>query len=108
MMQIEGTLTHWQDDRGFGFIQPTEGGDHVFVHIKAFKSLRGSPALNQQVLFQVETTAQGKKRAVNVLPKQVVPSQANGDAAPVGPVLWGLASGLALCCAILCLWVAQR
>jgi len=107
-MQIEGTLTHWQDDRGFGFIQPAEGGDHVFVHIKAFKSLRGSPALNQQVLFQVETTAQGKKRAVNVLPKQGVPSQAHGDATSVGPVLWCLASGLALCGAVLWLWVAQR
>ncbi len=107
-MQIEGTLTHWQDDRGFGFIQPIEGGEHVFVHIKAFKSLRGSPALNQQVLFQVETTAQGKKRAVNVLPKQVASSQPHVETASVGSVLWGLASGLALCGAVLWFWVAQR
>jgi cold shock CspA family protein len=63
----EGVLTHWQADRGFGFIQPIEGGDHVFVHIRAFKSLSGGPSLNQRVLFQVKTTDQGKRRAVNVL-----------------------------------------
>ena len=107
-MQIEGTLTHWQDDRGFGFIQPIEGGEHVFVHIKAFKSLRGTPALNQQVLFQVETTAQGKKRAVNVLPKHGGTSQTSADSAPVGTALWGLVSGLALCGTCLVLWVALR
>ena len=35
-MQSTGTLKSWNDDRGFGFIEPTHGGQEIFVHIKAF------------------------------------------------------------------------
>ncbi len=35
-MRIEGTLKKWNDERGFGFIQPTHGGQEVFVHISSF------------------------------------------------------------------------
>lgn len=96
MVQIEGTLTHWQDDRGFGFIQPSDHSEHVFVHIKAFKSPSRRPQLNQQVLFQVETTVEGKKRAINVLPKQVALSLLPSDKPFLWPALWGLAAGIGL------------
>ena len=29
-MRFEGTLAQWEDDRGFGFIQPTQGGQELF------------------------------------------------------------------------------
>jgi len=29
-MRIEGTLTKWNDDRGFGFITPTQGGSDKY------------------------------------------------------------------------------
>ena len=35
-MRFEGTLAQWNDDRGFGFILPTEGGQTLFAHISAF------------------------------------------------------------------------
>ena len=44
-MRFEGTLKSWNDDRGFGFIDPSLGGDQVFVHIKAFSKRNGRPAL---------------------------------------------------------------
>ena len=36
LMQFTGTLQSWNDDRGFGFIEATQGGQEIFVHIKAF------------------------------------------------------------------------
>ena len=35
-MRIDGTLAKWNDDRGFGFITPNQGGPEVFAHISAF------------------------------------------------------------------------
>jgi len=35
-MRFEGTLSKWNDDRGFGFITPTQGGQEIFVHISKF------------------------------------------------------------------------
>ncbi len=66
-MRFEGTLTTWNDDRGFGFITPAQGGQEVFVHIKAFQRLNGGrPQVGQRVSFEVETSPEGKKRACRV------------------------------------------
>lgn len=99
-MQHQGTLTSWNDDRGFGFIQPTAGGEPVFVHIKAFVGTKGRPNLNQRLVFEVQTTAQGKKRAANVQ----LAAFATGPAKPrqparkrnAGPAEWGTASRWAI------------
>ena len=62
-MRFEGTLKTWNDERGFGFIEPTNGGQEIFVHIKSFPSGTGRPTLGIQVSFEVELGPQGKKRA---------------------------------------------
>ena len=67
-MRFDGSLKSWNDERGFGFIQPDQGGDEIFVHIKAIANLSGRPALAQRLSFEVELGPQGKKRATNVLP----------------------------------------
>jgi len=66
-MRIEGTLTKWNDNRGFGFITPTQGGTEIFVHISAFPKDGRRPAVGEQLTFEVETDAAGKKRAKNLL-----------------------------------------
>jgi len=73
-MRFEGTITTWNDDRGFGFITPTQGGQEIFVHIKAFVSRSGRPQVNQLVTFEVELGPQGKKRAKNITPFRTVAS----------------------------------
>ena len=40
-MRIKGILRSWNDERGFGFIAPIQGGQEVFVHIKAFGARNG-------------------------------------------------------------------
>lgn len=62
-MRFTGTLTTWHDDRGFGFIAPTQGGQEVFVHIKAFPPGSGRPSVGQVLSFELETRPDGKKRA---------------------------------------------
>lgn len=32
-MRIEGTVKHWNHEKGYGFIAPDAGGDDLFVHI---------------------------------------------------------------------------
>lgn len=66
-MRIEGTLAKWNDDRGFGFINPTNGGPEVFVHISVFPKDGRRPTIGERLTFEIETDGAGKKRARNLL-----------------------------------------
>jgi cold shock CspA family protein len=66
-MRIHGTLTKWNDDRGFGFITPAKSGPDLFVHISAFPRHVGRPQLNELISFEVEAGADGKQRAIRVM-----------------------------------------
>lgn len=65
-MRIEGTLTKWNDSRGFGFITPAQGGPEVFVHISAFPKDGRRPTVGEPLTFEVETDSAGKTRAKNL------------------------------------------
>lgn len=67
-MRFDGKIKTWDDDRGFGFIESTQGGQDIFVHIKGFSQRAGRPQAGQAVSFEVEIGPQGKKRAKNVEP----------------------------------------
>ncbi len=62
-----GTVKHFNDQRGFGFITPEDGGEQVFVHRSAIQA-EGVETLAEgaQVEFDV---VQGEKgpRADNVV-----------------------------------------
>ena len=61
-----GTVKWFNATKGFGFIQPEDGGKDVFVHISAVEraGLRG---LNegQQVSFEIQNE-RGRSAAVNL------------------------------------------
>lgn len=65
-MRFEGTLIKWNDERGFGFVMPAQGGQEVFVHISAFPRDSRRPQLQESVSFEIELDNQGKKRAVGI------------------------------------------
>lgn len=64
-MRFEGILVNWNDDRGFGYIESTQGGEPIFVHVSAWPRGSGRPQLKQAVSFEVEARPKGK-RARNV------------------------------------------
>lgn len=65
-MRSEGRLIRWNDERGFGFIAPTAGGSEVFVHISEFPMGGTRPTVGERLSFDVETTRDGKQRAINL------------------------------------------
>lgn len=64
----DGTVTIWKDDRGFGFIQPDDGGDRIFVNVNDFAQGLARPAVGDPVRFRTEVDPSGKPRAVSVSP----------------------------------------
>ena len=61
-----GTIKHWNDDKGYGFITPDNGGRDVFLHIKAFKKKSHRPEIGQFVLYETTHGDKGRLSAVNV------------------------------------------
>ena len=64
----KGTVKWFNDQKGFGFIQPDDGSKDVFVHISAVEraGLR-SLAENQKVSYEIETDKRtGKSSAGNL------------------------------------------
>lgn len=61
-----GTVKWFNPTKGFGFIQPAEGGADVFVHISAVEKA-GLKDLNdgQKVSYEIEES-RGKKAAGNI------------------------------------------
>ena len=65
-MPINGKITTWKDDKGYGFITPADGGKDVFVHIKAFSNRKRRPEMNQLITYELSTDLHGRPCAVNV------------------------------------------
>jgi CspA family cold shock protein len=63
-----GTVKWFNTTKGFGFIQPEDGGADVFVHISAVQRA-GLPGLNegQRVSYELQKE-RGKTAAVNLKP----------------------------------------
>ena len=62
-----GKVKWFNESKGWGFIEPDEGGDDIFVHYSAivaegFKTLKEG----QQVEYELKEGQNGKQQAVNV------------------------------------------
>ena len=66
-MRIDGTLAKWNDDRGFGFITPTQGGPEVFAHISAFPRDGQRPRLGELLSFEIGIGKDGKQQAKDIV-----------------------------------------
>ena len=62
-----GTVKWFNPTKGYGFIQPDEGGPDAFVHITALEA-SGIDALNEgaKVEFELEVGRNGKQAAADL------------------------------------------
>ena len=61
---MKGTVKRWLDGRGYGFIQPEDNENDVFVHHSELISAN-ELVTGQEVEFEIEDTPRGP-RAKNV------------------------------------------
>lgn len=59
-----GTLRMWDDEKGFGFIDPIEGGADVFLHISALGSGTVRPEVGALITYRRTFDEQQRPRAV--------------------------------------------
>lgn len=103
-MRVEGKLVRWDDAKGFGFIEPRQGGEPVFVHIKSFRVAGRRPVLGDVVTFEVEVGPRGK-RAEEVEPVGI--RRASPQSQSERPAGWGvfsLGALVALAAAYVVVW----
>jgi CspA family cold shock protein len=64
---VTGTVKFFNTSKGYGFIQPEEGGTDVFVHMTALdKAGIGTLKEGQRVQFDVVKGQNGKEAADNL------------------------------------------
>ena len=68
-----GPLVQWNDERGFGFITPSEGGNQMFHHISAIPKTSRRPRVGDTILYRLVTEADGRTRASGASIQGVVP-----------------------------------
>ncbi len=62
-----GTVKWFNATKGYGFIQPDDGGKDVFLHISAVeRSGMGNPRDGQKVSYDLERDRQGRTSATNL------------------------------------------
>jgi cold shock protein len=64
---INGTVKFFNSSKGFGFIEPDDGGKDAFVHVSAVESAGLSGlAEGQKVSYELENGRDGKVSATNL------------------------------------------
>ena len=91
---MRGKVVSWNDDRGFGFIQPEDRSEQVFFHISSVKKAARRPQTGDSVEFDSTRDASGRLKARAVLLEGVTvqgsrraPSRADSKRNPLADLL---------------------
>ena len=66
-MRMQGKVTQWQDDKGFGSIELADGTPPLFFHENFLLHQTRRPRVGDTVSFEIATNADGKRRAERIL-----------------------------------------
>lgn len=92
-MAVQGRLTDWNDERGFGYITPLEGGPTVFAHISEFPRSQRRPYATDLVTFDTAVDDRGRTRAVKI--RFLSSARTRGQGARAMPTSTGSTGALA-------------
>lgn len=77
-----GTVKFFNENKGYGFIAPDEGGADAFVHISAVeRSGMRTLRQDQRVSYELQEDRRGKMAAVNIKPADGEPANDQADEA---------------------------
>ena len=62
-LRSEGNLAEWNDERGYGFITPDNGGQKVFLHIKSLLPSARRPVQGEHFFYKLTVDEKGRPRA---------------------------------------------
>lgn len=65
-MKLQGKISNWNDDKGFGFVEQNGGGEQAFVHIKAFKSRFRRPSNSDVIIYELVHEDNNRVKAENI------------------------------------------
>ena len=65
-MRRVGRISDWNEDKGYGFVTPHDGGDRAFVHVKAFQSGSRRPVDGDLISYAASRDARGRTNATDV------------------------------------------
>ena len=66
-MRLKGKIIRWQNDKGFGFIEPINGMPDLFFHENFLLNQSRRPAVGDEVSFEITKNTEGKQRAERIL-----------------------------------------
>jgi uncharacterized membrane protein YsdA (DUF1294 family)/cold shock CspA family protein len=73
-MRKKGRLCSWNDQKGFGFIEPGHGGKQLFIHICEFSNRNRKPKTGDVVTYTLSVDKQGRPCATGAtLPGDTLP-----------------------------------
>jgi uncharacterized membrane protein YsdA (DUF1294 family)/cold shock CspA family protein len=65
-MRLVGRISDWNDEKGFGFVVPHDGGPRAFVHIKAFQRGSRRPVDGDLISYDSAKDAKGRMNATSI------------------------------------------
>lgn len=68
---MNGKISQWKDDKGFGFIQPDDGSEKVFFHISSVKTNARRPQVGDAVVYEATRDSQQRLKAKGVVIENV-------------------------------------
>ncbi len=65
-MRRVGRISSWNDEKGYGFVVPHDGGERAFVHIKAFELASRRPIDGDLISYSISKDDRGRPNATAI------------------------------------------